>query len=95
MNVTDCLSQEEYREQYPEGENDSPFMFICKDPIMMTNHFPIKGQHKICKYLTQFNLEILFYILTHYQYYFYFFLVNLDEKIHYAAQKCLMKEIIC
>lgn len=48
VNVVDCLSQEEYIEQYPQGENESPFIFICKDPIMMNNHFPIKGQHKIC-----------------------------------------------
>jgi len=49
VNVVDCLSQEEYMVQFPQGENDSPFMFICKDPIMMANHFPIKGQHKIFK----------------------------------------------
>lgn len=50
VNVVDCLSQEEYIIQYPQGENESPFIFICKDSIMMNNHFPIKGQHKICKY---------------------------------------------
>ncbi|VVC34702.1 Zinc finger, C2HC5-type,Zinc finger, RING/FYVE/PHD-type,ASCH domain,PUA-like domain [Cinara cedri] len=66
VNVVDCLSQEEYITQYPQGEVESPFIFICKNPIMMTNHFPIKGQHKIFK---------------------------LDEKIHYAAQKCLLKEM--
>jgi len=66
VNVVDCLSQEEYIEQYPQGENESPFIFICKDPIMMKNHFPIKGQHKIFK---------------------------LDEKLHNAAQNCLMKDI--
>lgn len=49
VNVVDCLSQEEYMAQYPQGENESPFIFICKDPIMMVNHFPIKGQHKICE----------------------------------------------
>ncbi|XP_050540556.1 activating signal cointegrator 1 isoform X3 [Daktulosphaira vitifoliae] len=67
INITDCLSQEEYMEQYPEGENESPFVFICKDPIMMINNFPIKGSHKIYK---------------------------LDEKIHIAAQKCLIKQNI-
>lgn len=49
VNVVDCLSQEEYISKYPQGENESPFIFICKDPIMMANHFPIKGQHKIFK----------------------------------------------
>ncbi|KAL4121593.1 hypothetical protein QTP88_014078 [Uroleucon formosanum] len=66
VNVVDCLSQEEYISKFPQGENESPFIFICKDPIMMASHFPIKGQHKIFK---------------------------LDEKVHNAAQKCLMKEI--
>lgn len=50
VNVVDCLSQEEYIEQYPQAENESPFIFICKDPIMMAHHFPIKGQHKICEH---------------------------------------------
>ncbi|XP_050431923.1 activating signal cointegrator 1 isoform X2 [Adelges cooleyi] len=49
VNVVDCLSQEEYMEQYPQGECESPFVFICKDPVMMANQFPIKGQHKIYK----------------------------------------------
>lgn len=49
VNVVDCLSQEEYIVQYPQGENESPFMFICKDSIMMANNFPIKGQHKMCE----------------------------------------------
>lgn len=58
VNVVDCLSQEEYITQYPQGENESPFMFICKDPIMMTNHFPIKGQHKICELFFLINCII-------------------------------------
>ncbi|XP_025414221.1 activating signal cointegrator 1 isoform X2 [Sipha flava] len=49
VNIVDCLSHEEYIEQFPQGENDSPFIFICENPIMMSNHFPIKGQHKIFK----------------------------------------------
>ncbi|KAL5238423.1 hypothetical protein ACI65C_005833 [Semiaphis heraclei] len=49
VNVVDCLSQEEYISKFPQGENESPFIFICQDPIMMANHFPIKGQHKIFK----------------------------------------------
>lgn len=87
VNVVDCLSQEEYIAQYPQGENESPFMFICKDPIMMTNHFPIKGQHKICEFF------FLIYCLIYWHNYVIFFSVKLDEKILNAAQKCLMKEI--
>ncbi|XP_026812665.1 activating signal cointegrator 1 [Rhopalosiphum maidis] len=49
VNLVDCLSQEEYISKYPQGENESPYIFICEDPILLVNHFPIKGQHKIFK----------------------------------------------
>ncbi|XP_025206570.1 activating signal cointegrator 1 [Melanaphis sacchari] len=49
VNLVDCLSQEEYISKYPQGENESPYIFICEDPILLANHFPIKGQHKIFK----------------------------------------------
>lgn len=49
VTVTDVLSQKEYRELYPEGENDSPFVFICENSYMLPIQFPIKGKHKICK----------------------------------------------
>lgn len=87
VNLTDCLSQEEYISRYPQGENESPFIFICEDPVLLANYFPIKGQHKICKCLTQIRIFFCFY------YYYLLFSVKLDEKICNAAQKCLMKEI--
>lgn len=49
VNVTDCLPQEEYRKVYPEGESDSPFVFICDNAQELSVRFPIKGEHKICK----------------------------------------------
>lgn len=47
VNVDDCLPQEEYRKMYPEGESDSPYVFICSNPVSLRLRFPIKGQHKI------------------------------------------------
>ncbi|XP_075981685.1 activating signal cointegrator 1 [Anticarsia gemmatalis] len=47
VNVEDCLPQEEYQKKYPGGESDSPYVFICTNPISLRLRFPIKGQHKI------------------------------------------------
>ncbi|CRK87434.1 CLUMA_CG001235, isoform A [Clunio marinus] len=47
VKIIDCLPQEEYRKIYPEGESDSPFVFICEDPQELPVKFPIKGEHKI------------------------------------------------
>lgn len=49
VKLTDCLPQEEYRKTYPSGESDSPFVFICNDPLELPVRFPIKGEHKICE----------------------------------------------
>lgn len=48
--VQDCLPQEEYRKKYPKGESDSPFVFICNSPEELPIRFPVKGEHKICKW---------------------------------------------
>lgn len=90
LNVVDCLSQEEYITQYPQGENKSPFVFICEDPIMMKKHFPIIDQQKICNYYLYFK-KTLTLVILYQQKFFSFFSVKLDKKIHNAAQKCLMK----
>ncbi|XP_068000288.1 activating signal cointegrator 1 isoform X2 [Melanerpes formicivorus] len=49
VDVDDCLSQEQFKEQYPElsQESASPFVFICTNPQEMVVKFPIKGKHKI------------------------------------------------
>ncbi|XP_059160008.1 activating signal cointegrator 1-like [Physella acuta] len=49
VNVDDCLSQDEYREQFPNGESSSPYVFICSNPRQLIVKFPIKGKHKIYK----------------------------------------------
>ena len=50
VTVVDCLPQEEYRKKFPEGESDSPFVFICEDPKVLPIRFPVQGKHKICEY---------------------------------------------
>lgn len=59
VKVTDCLPQEEYRKIYQEGESDSPFVFIFNDPQELPVRFPVKGEHKICKYKKLSSMEIV------------------------------------
>lgn len=47
--VQDCLGQDEYREEFPNGESESPYVFICSDPNKLVVPIPVKGSHKICK----------------------------------------------
>ncbi|XP_072349135.1 activating signal cointegrator 1 [Scyliorhinus torazame] len=49
VDVTDCVSQEQYREQFTDQECGSPFVFVCTNPQELLVKFPIKGQHKIWK----------------------------------------------
>ncbi|KAJ6664105.1 hypothetical protein lerEdw1_008320 [Lerista edwardsae] len=52
VDLIDCLSQEQFKEQHPQlsQESASPFVFICCNPQEMVVKFPIKGKHKICKF---------------------------------------------
>lgn len=47
VDVQDVLPQEVYRTQYPDGESESPYVFVCENPREMVFKFPIKGEHKI------------------------------------------------
>ncbi|CAK9833563.1 Activating signal cointegrator 1 [Anthophora retusa] len=47
VSVIDVLSQEEYKKSYPEGECDSPYVFICENFNALPIKFPIQGGHKI------------------------------------------------
>ncbi|XP_072409323.1 activating signal cointegrator 1 isoform X1 [Chiloscyllium punctatum] len=49
VDVIDCVSQEQYREQFTDQECGSPFVFICTNPQELLVKFPIKGRHKIWK----------------------------------------------
>ncbi|XP_033116163.1 activating signal cointegrator 1-like [Anneissia japonica] len=49
VDVVDCLSQEQYRVSYPDGESSSPFVIIAENFQELIVRFPIKGKHKIWK----------------------------------------------
>ncbi|XP_071778576.1 activating signal cointegrator 1 [Centroberyx gerrardi] len=57
VNMTDCLSQEQFREQFPNTceESASPFVFICTNPQELVVKFPMKGKHKIWKLESQYH----------------------------------------
>ncbi|KAF7703324.1 activating signal cointegrator 1 isoform X1 [Silurus meridionalis] len=57
VNMIDCLSQEQFREQYPHNsdESASPFVFICTNPQELLVKFPMKGKHKIWKLESQIH----------------------------------------
>ncbi|CAF2388535.1 unnamed protein product [Rotaria sp. Silwood2] len=49
VDVIDCLDRSTYLEQYPDGESDSDFVFICENPQELFFKLPMRGQHKIYK----------------------------------------------
>ncbi|XP_067931786.1 activating signal cointegrator 1-like [Watersipora subatra] len=49
VNLADVLSQQDYRQQYPDGESTSPYVFICEYPQELPLKFSLKGKHKIYK----------------------------------------------
>jgi len=49
VDVIDCLAQEEYRVEYPDGESSSPYVLICHNPQELVIKFPMSGKHKLFK----------------------------------------------
>lgn len=49
VDLVDCLAQEDYKEEFPEGESESPYVFVCENPQQLAVKFPVKGEHKIWK----------------------------------------------
>ncbi|VDM33907.1 unnamed protein product [Hydatigera taeniaeformis] len=47
LNVDDVLPQKEYRLKFPDGESESPYVFICSDPRELLIKLPMKGRQKI------------------------------------------------
>jgi len=47
VDVIDCLAQEEYRAQYPDGESESPYVLICTNPQELVMKLPMSGDHKV------------------------------------------------
>jgi len=59
VTLADCLPQEEYQKTYPEGESDSPYVFVCSNPQPLSILFPVKGEHKIYKLDSSIHLAAL------------------------------------
>lgn len=59
VDVVDCLDRNTYLEQYPDGESDSDFVFICENPQELFFKLPMRGQHKICKQAHEIFLLLL------------------------------------
>ncbi|XP_057322102.1 activating signal cointegrator 1 isoform X1 [Microplitis mediator] len=49
VTVVDVLAQDEYRKIYPDGDSDSPYVFICQDTHELSLKFPMQGKNKIYK----------------------------------------------
>lgn len=49
VDVIDCLDRESYEEQYPGGESDCEYVFICENPQELMFKLPMRGHQKICK----------------------------------------------
>ena len=83
VEVVDVLPQEEYRVQHPNGESESPYVFVCENPHELFIKFPNKGQHKICKfsYFLTFTLscKLIYLFVTD----------KLDPAVHQTAKKSL------
>ncbi|VUZ39588.1 unnamed protein product [Hymenolepis diminuta] len=47
VNVDEVLPQKEYRLKFPDGESESPYVFVCSDPRELLIKLPMSGQHKI------------------------------------------------
>ncbi|KAK7576508.1 hypothetical protein V9T40_012794 [Parthenolecanium corni] len=49
VDLLDCLTQEQYRSQYPDGEVEDPYVFICENPLALPVRYPVKGKPNIYK----------------------------------------------
>lgn len=49
VDLTDCLPADIYKAQFPDGESDSEFVFICDNFRELVTKLPMSGQHKLFK----------------------------------------------
>lgn len=47
--VQNCLPREDYEREFPHGESESPYVFVCNGAEALPVRFPVKGEHKICE----------------------------------------------
>ena len=82
VDVIDCLDRESYEEQYPGGESECEYVFICENPQELMFKLPMRGHQKICK---SKRLSLLFYLI------WFVFKDKLDNQAHQAAKKILLR----
>ncbi|VDK31768.1 unnamed protein product [Taenia asiatica] len=55
VNVDDVLPQKEYRLKFPDGESESPYVFVCSDPRELLIKLPMKGRQRIYRLETHIH----------------------------------------
>ncbi|RWS01712.1 activating signal cointegrator 1-like isoform X1 [Dinothrombium tinctorium] len=53
--LVDCLHQEDYSQQFPDGYNDTLYTFIFEDPARLNVNIPMKGKAKLFKLSEQMS----------------------------------------
>ena len=96
VDVVDVLPQEEYRDMFPEGESNSPYVFVCTNPQELLVKFPMQGQHKICKYNSLRSFYFYYNIFSNIfncikNIFVILFSDKMDSNIHNAARKSAKK----
>jgi hypothetical protein len=43
VDVDDVVGEDDYAAQFEDGESQSPYVFLCKNPQELLMRFPIKG----------------------------------------------------
>lgn len=49
VDLVDCLTQEQYLSEFPNGEIEDPYVFICENPQVSSVRYPIRGKPNIYK----------------------------------------------
>lgn len=58
VDLVDCLTQEQYRAEYPDGELEDAYVFVCENSQALPVRYPMKGQPNICTFYYTKTLTI-------------------------------------
>ena len=47
VDVLEVLPADEYAATFPDGESESPYVFVCANPQALVVKFPVTGKHKL------------------------------------------------
>ncbi|KRZ33813.1 Activating signal cointegrator 1, partial [Trichinella pseudospiralis] len=62
VNMVDCLPQEQFFEQYPNGEVESPYVFIFENPIELRIKIPISGKRRLFIICERLQVKVLHFV---------------------------------